>query len=201
VDPLRLDALELGEPLAVEAQLQHVRGLRVPSELRVERLVRPCAEGRRRLDSDEEVGEPAPPVARQRGLVDDVGARPHRRERLIAGLRPVAVELDRRHAKPVRAEPLEVRLLVLQPLAEHELCLLAGRRRLGQVSQRDLERLRGEVLAGEVGRHVGRREPDTPVDQLHRGSIDAAAGAAYAGTSSSAPASGGRRPAATQRRR
>ena len=180
VDPLRSDALQYSEPLAVEAELQDVRGLRVPRELRVESLVGPRADLRRRLHPDQEVRDTAPAVPDECRLVDDVDAGAHCGERLLAAARPVALELDRGDGEPLRAQAFEVGVLVLEPLAEDERGLVAGRRRLGKAPLGDLQRQCGEVLACKVRRHVGRRQPDTTVEDLHDGSIRAAAAAAYA---------------------
>ena len=90
VDLRRLEPLDARDLLAVEAELQDVGGLRVPGELRVERLVAPRAERRRRLDAHQEVGVTAPAVAREDALVDDVDAGAHRGDRLARGALPVA---------------------------------------------------------------------------------------------------------------
>jgi hypothetical protein len=131
VDPLRLAPLQPRELLVVEAELKHVRGLRAAGELRVERLVAPPAELRRRLRPHEEVRDPAPAPVREHALVDDVHPGPHRRERRRPGPVPVARERDLGHRAPVGAELREVRPLVLEPLAEDELRLLV--RRVGDV--------------------------------------------------------------------
>ena len=71
VHQLRAQALENGELLRVQAQLQHRRALGVPRELRVPDLVAPRPELARRLDAAQEVGEAKPPPVEERGLVDD----------------------------------------------------------------------------------------------------------------------------------
>jgi len=112
----------------------------VPGELRVERLVRPRAERRRRLHPHQEVRDAAPPVADERRLVDDVDARAQRSERLLAGALPVAVlELDLGDGQPSLTELLEVSALVLEALPKDELGLIARRRRRGQLVARNLE--------------------------------------------------------------
>ena len=61
--------------LRVPGELEHRRRLRAARELRVVRLVAPRAEVGRLVDADDEVGAPAPAVARERRLVDDVARR------------------------------------------------------------------------------------------------------------------------------
>ncbi len=78
VHPLRLAPLDARDLLGVEAELEDVRRLRVPRELRVGDLVAPRAEVGRRVDALEEVREPAPAAVEQDGLVDDVDAGAHR---------------------------------------------------------------------------------------------------------------------------
>src|SRR5207244_3877394 len=56
VDARRGAPLDRADPLAVEAELEDVGGLRVPSKLRVERFVAPGAKRGRSLDPHEEVG-------------------------------------------------------------------------------------------------------------------------------------------------
>ena len=98
VDVRRLEPLDPRDLLAVEAELEDVGGLRVAGELGVERLVAPRAERGGRLDAHQEVGLPAPAVAREDALVDDVDAFFHGLDGLAGGALPVAVglELDRR---------------------------------------------------------------------------------------------------------
>ena len=67
VDALGLAALDARELLVVEEELEDVGGLRGARELGVERLV-----GAVRLPH-EEVGDAAPAVVGEDGLVDDVG--------------------------------------------------------------------------------------------------------------------------------
>ena len=72
VHPLGHGALNARDLLGVEAELEHVGGLRVARELRVDDLVAPVG-----LALDE-VGEPAPVAVDEAGLVDHVGAGAHR---------------------------------------------------------------------------------------------------------------------------
>ena len=69
---------------------------------------------------------------------------------------------------PVGAEVLEVGALVLEPLAEDQLRLLV--RRVGPVDlpARVRERERRQVLAGEEGRDVGRRQVESVGVKAHR---------------------------------
>ena len=111
-------ALQPLDDLGVEQELQHVRWLRRPRELGVDRLVRPL---RRQL---EEVREPvpAPVVAGQVRLVDDLsGTGAHRvfgeppRDVGVEAL--VVVGRDPVDRAALTLEPLEVRRLVLSALA------------------------------------------------------------------------------------
>ena len=162
VDPLGLPALQPGELLVVEEELEDVRRLRRARELRVERLVRPVGL------PQEEVGDAAPAVVREDALVDDVDAV---RERLLGlGDRTLparVVEVDLADRPPLRAERLEVRVLVLEPLAEDQLRLLVHDLRPRELAARVRERERRQVLAGEERRHVGRRELELVVVDLH----------------------------------
>ena len=169
VDARGREALDRRDPLAVEAELEDVGGLRVPRELRVERLVAPRAEVGGRVDAEEEVGDAAPAVADERRLVDDLDAGAHRLLGLARAALPVdglAGEIDDLPA--LVPQPLEVGLLVLVALAEDQLGLVVLERRRDELAARDLERKGREVLAGEVGRHVGRRQRERSVAELHR---------------------------------
>ena len=64
--------------VGVEAELQHVAGLRIRAgQLGVDRLV-PAEAGTGILDPDEEVGDAPHPVVEERHLVDDVVTGRHR---------------------------------------------------------------------------------------------------------------------------
>ena len=141
MDVRRLEPLDSRDLLAVEAELEDVGGLGVAGELGVERLVAPCAERGGRLDAHQEVGLPAPPVAREDTLVDDVDALFHGRDGLAGGALPVAVglELDRPDGLPLIDKRAQVRVLVLEPLAEDELGLLVLDLGHGELVLRDLE--------------------------------------------------------------
>ena len=122
------------------------------------------------MSAPEEVRDAAPALADERGLVDDVDAGAHRLYGLAGGALPVEVGLERDLDDVVALvlEALQVRLLVLAPLAEDQLGLVVLERRRDELAAGDLEGKGGEVLAGEVGRHVGRRQRELSVAQLHR---------------------------------
>ena len=105
VEPLRHAPDDAAHLLGVEAELEHVRRLPVPRELRVDDFVGavPLA--------DDEVREPAPVAVDEAGLVDDVGAGAERLLGLARRTLPVPVgvgELDLDDVTPLVAEPLEV---------------------------------------------------------------------------------------------
>ena len=161
------------ELLVVEAELEDVGRLRVPRELRVERLVAPRAERRRRLDAQQEVGDPAPAAVDEDALVDDVGAAA---ERLLGrgdALVPVAVgDLDR-NVPAFGAELLEVGALVLLALALDQLGLRVATFRAVGVSLAAARRR--QVLAREEAAQVGRREQQRSVATLHRDGLSRSA--------------------------
>jgi hypothetical protein len=118
VEELGLAPLDASDLLCVEAELEDVGRLRVPSELRVGDVVAPRAEARGRVDALEKVGDPAPAVVLEAGLVDHLGACAHR----LLGRGGVRVlSLDDLLASV--AEPLEVGPLVLSALAPDQLGL------------------------------------------------------------------------------
>ena len=97
------------------------------------------------------------------GLVDDVAPGAHRLLGLARGALPVpfavvAGDLDRDDVAPVGEQLREVSALVLLPLAPDQLGLSVLDVRLDELAARDLELELRQVLAREVGRHVGRRE-------------------------------------------
>ena len=101
------------------------------------------------------------------------------------GARGLVVALrvgDLDDGEPLRAEALEVGVLVLEPLAEDQLRLLVLDLGPLELPARVRERERRQVLAGEEGRDVGRREVEAVVVKAHRpGSIDGNPDLAYAG--------------------
>ena len=154
-------ALQPLDDLGVEQELEHVRGLRRPRELRVDRLVGPL----RRLLEEVREAVPAPVLALEVRLVDDVGrAVAHRllREppRHVGVEALVVVGRDPDDRAALALEPLEVRRLVLAALAEDEVDGACRRRAAARAPARDLERERRQVRAGEVRREVGGREPE-----------------------------------------
>jgi hypothetical protein len=177
LDRRRLDARHL---LGVEAELQHVGGLRRAGELRVDGLVPSL------LHALEEVREPPPAAVGEVRLVDHVRRTgPDRVLGEPCGLGRieslVVVRRDPDDRAPVRDEAVEVRLLVLVPLAEDEVAVRGVEVRLLELAARDGERQRRQMRAGEVGREVGRREGERCVgEQAHTTSIGARAEAPYA---------------------
>ena len=153
VHPLGHRALDPRDLLGVEAELQHVGGLRVARELRVDDLVAPV-----RLPLDE-VGEPAPAAVDEAGLVDHVGAGAHRLLGRAGGGIEIPVVRDRDDVAPVGEQRREVGGLVLVALALDEvgLRILVGRPLELVPRNRELE-LR-QVLALEERVQVRGREP------------------------------------------
>ena len=148
---LRLAPLDERELLVVEEELEDVGGLRGARELRVERLV-----GAVRL-LHQEVGDAAPAVAREDGLVDDVRlAGADRVGGGACGSVVVAVGVgELEDGEPLRAEALEVGPLVLEPLAKDQLRLLVLDVGPLDLPARVRERERRQVLAGQERRDVG----------------------------------------------
>ena len=161
------------DDLGVEQELQNVRGLRRPRELRVDRLVRPIG----RLLEEVREPVPAPVVAGEVRLVDDIRrAGAHR----VLGEFPrgVGVEAflvvgrDPEDRAALTLEPLEVRRLVLPALAQDQVdARVVDVWPLARPVD-DLERERRQMRAGEVRREVGRREPEAAVGaEAHTTSI------------------------------
>ncbi len=101
--PRRPPALEAGEVVVVEEQLEDVLGPRLAAELGVGHLVAPVAEIRRfPVDADQEVRVADPALVHEAALVDDLLPGAHRGEGLVDAplpRRPVG-PLDRQHAAP-----------------------------------------------------------------------------------------------------
>ncbi len=164
--PLGEHALDPLELVRVERELEDVRRLGARArELRVPRLVRERAEARGLVETDEEVGDPAPAVRGEDALVDDLRSCPKRFLGEARGFLEVDVvaldDLDDLAA--VGAETREERRLVLPTLPHDELALLV-------LAVRPLERLvldedveLGQVRAREVVREIGGREPERAV--------------------------------------
>ena len=165
-----MPALDPADLLRVEGQLEHGGRLRRPRELGVPDLVAPWAEARRRLvHADQEVGPPPPAVAGEGGLVDDVGAGAHR---VLGGRgggcrtrRPSTRDVD--DVAAILAQLREERLLVLVALPGDEVGELVPAVRPAALAARRLELEPRQIRAGEVGREVGRREPEVAVAELH----------------------------------
>ena len=114
VQELRPPPLDRRQLLDVRADLEDGAGLHVAGELGVGDLVVPGAEGARRLarrvvHAEQEVGVAAPGPVEERGLVDDVRAGAHRRDRLggrrLAQARRACSPLEpsRRRSRPSRS--------------------------------------------------------------------------------------------------
>ncbi len=170
VHPLGEPPLDAPDLLGVEAKLEHVRRLPVPRELGVVGLVGAVG------PANDEVGEPAPLPVEEGGLVDNLAPGAHRLRGLARGALPVpfavrAGELDCDDVAPVGDELRQVSALVLLPLAPDQLSLSVLDVRLNNLAARDLELKLGQVLALEVGRHVGRREAQETILCFHNLSI------------------------------
>ena len=124
---------------------------------------------------------PRQPLAREDALVDHIGlARANRvgggaRRALVVAARIVDLE----HRQPVGPEALEVGALVLDPLPEDQLGLLVLDLGPLELPARKRERERRQVLAGEEGRDVGRREVEPVGGDVHPGRVAEAAAVAY----------------------
>ena len=123
VHPLGHRPLDPRDLLGVEAELQHVGGLRVTRELRVDDLVAPVG-----LPLDE-VGEPAPAAVDEARLVDHLVTRAHRLLCYPGRDVEIPVVRDLRDFAPPRLQRREVSRLVLVALALDEvgLRILVGR--------------------------------------------------------------------------
>lgn len=73
----RTSALQFGEPVVVEQQLEEVARPRMAAELRFVNLIGEVPEIRRFVDLDQEVRVSDPAVVKQASLVDDLAASPH----------------------------------------------------------------------------------------------------------------------------
>jgi len=174
VDPVRGDPLEARQPRRVEADLDEGAALDRASQLRVDDLVAPRAEGRAgSIYPDEEVGVAEPTTVEEGRLVDRPDAGPHRRHDLrfggTEGSRRTAFgprELDDRPA--LGPQPLEEASFVLvSVLAEDlELGVVAIPGPLPETGE-GAELEAGEVVAGEPTGEVGGRDDDLAVDPLH----------------------------------
>src|SRR3990170_1940574 len=169
VDAFRRDALELRQPVRVDADLEQGAALDGARELRVGDLVAPGPQGRTgAVDLQQEVGVAQPAPVEEGGLEDDVGAVAHRLdggclggpERLRRALRPF--ELDDRPALGATAleEGALMRLAAL--LEQLQLRVLPVGRLLPEVvGAAELER--GEVIAGQEADEVGGADDERAV--------------------------------------
>ena len=160
--PAPRDPLDL---LGVEAELEDVGRLRVPGELRVHGLVGAVGPP---LD---EVGDAAPAVGDEDGLVDDVHVLRERFLRLAGRALPVEVglEADLRDARAARAVAGELGLLVRDPLVAEQVGLRVplGRGRPLAEPERDAPLELRQMLAREIRRQVGGREDEPAGARLH----------------------------------
>ena len=172
---LRRHALDRGDAVAVEAELQDVRGLFGAGQLGVERLVAPRAEPCRPLDPQQEVRAPAPASIHERGLRDHLGARPHGLRRPPGrGLEiPGLAELDLDDGAALALQALEVRALVYLALAPQQVGFLVGDVRTRALAPRHLEGQGRQMRALDVVVQIRRRKKDVSVSALHGPDDDA----------------------------
>ena len=81
--PFRLNTLELAEQFGVHAELEYRLRLCLSGELGVKHLVGPVSKVAWCFDPAQEVGAAGPGLIFESGLIDDIGASPHRGERLF----------------------------------------------------------------------------------------------------------------------
>ncbi|MCW3002047.1 MAG: hypothetical protein JWQ20_1345 [Conexibacter sp.] len=113
-------ALDAGELVVVEEELEEVAGLGVAAELGAMHLVGPRAEAAVLWDPDEEVGVPDPVVVGDAGLVDHLAARRDRGQRSPFSLRGSALGREGSDVAPGRSELVDDRLLVSLPSLEQQ---------------------------------------------------------------------------------
>ena len=167
----RCHALELGEPVRVDAHLQDRRGLDPARQLGVGDLVAPRPEDARGLDPEQEVGVTAPVAVKERGLEDDVPTGPHGREGLGLGGaqlfgRPEVPGRDLVDRPAGRAQPLEVGGLVRVAALLHQLELGILPERLLPLAGDPTQLERREVVAGQEPDQVRGTDDDRPVRVL-----------------------------------
>ena len=113
VQPLGKPSLDLFDLVRVEDKLKHSRRFRGARELGVPGFVAPIPELGGLVDADDEVGQPAPPVAREGRLVDHLDAVAHRLLcRACRLIEPAVAECDPDDLAPFRLQPGEVRRFV-----------------------------------------------------------------------------------------
>ena len=157
--PLRVAILEGRDLFAVVRELEEVRGLRMPRELRVPQLVAPRAERRGRIDTDEKVGTATPPVGEERALIDDIGSGGHRCPRCLRRGGPIEIDdrpgdLDDARAQVAKSrQPGE---LVGFSFGSEQLGLRAPAL-LDYAPVRGLQVEPGQILALEEVIQIGRR--------------------------------------------
>jgi hypothetical protein len=170
---VRLGLLHLGQQVAVEGELQHVRRLGVAPELGVDDFVAVVAEGGRLVHLAQEVRVTDEVAVQERGLIDDRRAGAQGGQRLgcaLGGVLEGTDDLDDFARAGVQALQLrEVRGLELAALAEEEFRVVVGLGALGLqrlvVQRRTVER--AQVLALVEVHEVGSGEEEVGVAALH----------------------------------
>ncbi len=167
VHVLGAEALDHGDQVGVEAELEHGLRLGVARQLGVERLVGPVAEAAGARDAQQHVGAAEPALVRERRLGDHVPAGEHRGDRALERAALAALLLEVRDRSALRFEVCEVGALVLEAALGQHLGL--GPEEIGRLRTPlggpAVER--GEVPAREVIREVGGGEPQLAGDELH----------------------------------
>jgi hypothetical protein len=135
--------LNARELLTVEAELEHVLGPRVAGELRVDDLVGAVGE------ELEEVGDPAPAVVLELGLVDDVGFD------LADGLYGFGGGLRLGDGLALGTKLLEVAPLMLLALATDQVRVEVDAVWLLELPARDVQLKRRQVRTGEERAEIG----------------------------------------------
>ena len=175
VHPFRHPSLDDPQQIGVHADLQHGGRRGLAGQLGVPDFVAPRPQVAGRLDAAQEVGVPQPPSIQQHGLVNHVGARPHRFQRGRV-FRP---NLSGRGYGVGRSDFLHSDVLCPQRFQEAGLVLLTAPRhaiqhgvvaeRAFEVSQRRRALQVRQVPALQETHQIGGGVGEALVDQLHRG--------------------------------
>jgi hypothetical protein len=168
VNVLRTRPLDRGNAVAVEAELQHVRGLFRPRELRIERLVAPRSELRIAFHLEQEIGAPAPGAVGERRLENDVRALAHRFDRPRgSGVEIPVLHRDLDDLPALRVHAHQHVGLVLHALVRQKLRAFVECVRFRPLAERHLPRERGAMLALDVVVQIRRREEEMAVAAQH----------------------------------